>query len=208
MRDERLVRRALAAMFSYAVGRGRPPTLDELASELGLERGTVEELVSELVERGLATRDLRLTDRGRGMIRVGLIGGVFDILHVGHIETLREAKKMVDVLAVVVARNSTVRRFKGRDAVMDERDRVRIVSSLKYVDVAVLGSEEDFMRPVELIGPDVIFLGYDQEMPPQLRGKIPEDKVVRLGVRVDNVKTSAIIGLQGPLRARAATVSP
>jgi len=50
---------------------------------------------------------LRLTFIGRGLLKVVLIGGVFDIVHPGHIHTLKDAKNQGDVLVVVVARSST-----------------------------------------------------------------------------------------------------
>lgn len=90
-----------------------------------------------------------------------LIGGTFDLLHPGHIHYLREAHKRGLVYAVV-ARDSVVKKIKGREPIFDERSRLTLVSSLKYVYEAMLGDEEDFMKPVIKVRPDVILLGPDQ----------------------------------------------
>lgn len=152
-----------------------------------------EDILGFLAKGGYIDDKLRLTSKGRGEIRVGLIGGVFDILHVGHIATLREAKSRVDVLAVVIARNKTVKKLKGREPIMDEKERKEIVESIKYVDIALLGSEGDFMAPVNVIKPDIIFLGYDQSLPPNLKSKIPKEMIERLNIKVNDIKTTSII---------------
>jgi len=158
-----------------------------------LDKEVIMQLLQKMIKEKLITEDLRMTDKGRKLIRVGLIGGVFDILHVGHIETLKVAKEKVDVLVVVIARNKTVRKFKGRDVVMDENDRLRLVSSIKYVDLAILGSEEDFMEPVLRVDPDIIFLGYDQSLPPSLENRISKQSIVKLNIYVEKRKTSLFL---------------
>ncbi|MEO3992795.1 MAG: DUF357 domain-containing protein [Desulfurococcaceae archaeon TW002] len=90
-----------------------------------------------------------------------LVGGTFDLLHPGHIHYVREAHKRGLVYAVV-ARDSVVRKIKGREPVFDEKSRLTLVSSLKYVYEAILGDEEDFMKPVIKVKPDIILLGPDQ----------------------------------------------
>ncbi|MGC8568220.1 MAG: adenylyltransferase/cytidyltransferase family protein [Candidatus Micrarchaeia archaeon] len=87
--------------------------------------------------------------------------GVFDILHPGHIYFLEEAKKLGDVLIVVVARDSTAARLK-KLPVLNEKDRLEIISSLKMVDKAILGDKNNMFKTVAKIKPDIIALGYDQ----------------------------------------------
>ena len=88
--------------------------------------------------------------------------GVFDILHPGHVLFLRKAKNFGDELVVVVARDSTAERMKHRP-IMQEDDRRFMVESLKPVNRAVLGYEDDIYRIVEELKPDIIVLGYDQK---------------------------------------------
>ena len=87
--------------------------------------------------------------------------GTFDILHMGHIDFLKEAKKLGDKLIVVVARDTTVRQLK-HEPVTHEDIRLSLVKELRIVDDAYLGSEDDMYRIVDTIQPDIIALGFDQ----------------------------------------------
>jgi FAD synthetase len=95
-----------------------------------------------------------------------LATGVFDILHPGHVRFLEESKKRGGPgarLVVVVARDKTVLKRKGRRPVLPESDRREIVSLLKPVNRAVLGHEEvDFLGVLEELRPDIVCVGYDQ----------------------------------------------
>ena len=106
---------------------------------------------------------LRLTFIGRGLLKVVLMGGVFDIVHPGHIHTLKDAKNQGDVLVVVVARSSTALRInKQRKIYHNETLRKELVSSIRYVDYAIIGREGTLYDTVEFVKPDIIALGYDQ----------------------------------------------
>jgi len=98
---------------------------------------------------------------------VVLASGVFDLLHLGHVKFLEEAKKAGGKnaeLIVIIARDSTVEETKGTKPIMPESQRRTLVESLKVVDEAVLGFENfDIGDVIERIKPDVIALGYDQE---------------------------------------------
>ena len=87
--------------------------------------------------------------------------GTFDILHMGHIYFLKEAKKLGDELIVVVACDKTVRRLK-HEPVTSEDMRLNLIKELRVVDDAVVGNEDDMFEVVEQNKPDVIALGYDQ----------------------------------------------
>ncbi|MFQ5837193.1 MAG: adenylyltransferase/cytidyltransferase family protein [Thermoplasmata archaeon] len=118
------------------------------------------------------------------MVRV-MATGVFDILHLGHLHYLRQAKELGDELVVVVARDSTVRRMK-HEPVTPEEMRRELVDALKPVDRAILGHERDIYRTVEDVRPDIITLGWDQAFDPkdieaQCRKRGVDVKVVRLG---------------------------
>ncbi|MEO2152509.1 MAG: adenylyltransferase/cytidyltransferase family protein, partial [Thermococcus sp.] len=89
-------------------------------------------------------------------IRV-LVGGVFDILHVGHIHFLKQAKELGDELVVIVAHDETVRRNKRRNPINPAEDRAELLRAIKYVDEVYIGSPGgiDF-ELVKRIDPDVI----------------------------------------------------
>ena len=117
-----------------------------------------EGLIDSLKYLGVA--EARWPSRGELERRV-LVGGTFEILHPGHIEFLKRASSL-GKLYVVVARDSTVERLKGKRPILDEGSRLKVVSSLRYVYEAFLGSERDIMDSVERVKPDIIFLGPDQ----------------------------------------------
>jgi FAD synthetase len=90
--------------------------------------------------------------------------GSFDILHCGHLVYLKSAKKLGDYLVVIVARNSNIKKIKGREPVFDEEARREMVGSLKMVDKAVIGHRGDIYKILKEIRPDIIALGYDQKV--------------------------------------------
>jgi cytidyltransferase-like protein len=139
-----------------------------------------------------------LTERGRRRIKVVFIGGGFEIIHPGHLYTIEQAKRLGDVLTVVLARSSTIRRRKGREPVAKEPDRLALMSSLRPVDAAILGGKGDIYQTLEKVGPDVVALGYDQH---HAENDIKHEafrrgmrlKVVRLKAMDPDVKTSKIV---------------
>ncbi len=98
--------------------------------------------------------------------KVVLASGVFDLLHLGHVKFLESAKKIGGrnaELIVIVARDSTVKKRKGKKPIMPENQRRALVESLRVVDEAILGYERfDIGKVIEKIRPDVIVVGYDQ----------------------------------------------
>jgi FAD synthetase len=98
--------------------------------------------------------------------KIVLASGTFDLLHLGHVRFLEEAKKAGSQsakLVVIVARDSTVKAQKGKTPVMPEDQRRALVESLKVVDEAILGKEGvSIEKAIEQIKPDIIAVGYDQ----------------------------------------------
>lgn len=117
--------------------------------------------------------------------------GVFDLLHVGHVRFLSEAKALGDELVVVVATDETVRQRK-HEPIMPEHLRCEVVSALRSVDRAIIGRNDDHLRTVEEVRPDVIVLGYDQDVDEtELVSALSERglhvRVVRLGRHEDDL---------------------
>ena len=94
--------------------------------------------------------------------KIVLAGGVFDIIHPGHINTLNAAKRLGDVLVVVVATDKTAIKMKKRRPLHSAQLRQELVSSLSMVDLCIIGDEDDIFNTVDLVKPQVIALGYDQ----------------------------------------------
>ena len=91
-----------------------------------------------------------------------LAGGVFDIIHPGHIHTLNAAKALGDVLVVAIATDKTAQKMKKRQPLHNQELRRELVSCLSMVDKAIVGHEDDIFETVRAIKPDIIVLGYDQ----------------------------------------------
>lgn len=117
-----------------------------------------------------------------------LASGVFDLLHLGHVKFLEESKRFGGenaLLTVIVARDSTVERTKGK-TIMSENQRRALVESLKIVDEAILGLENfDVGQVIETLKPDVISLGYDQkEMENKVKQYVNKHKLDVIVVRI------------------------
>jgi FAD synthetase len=164
------------------------PTLTRLGSSLSGDPALLKGSVGKLEKDGLVLLqgdDLRLTPKGRSRIKVGLVAGVFDLVHPGHVAFLWWAKNKVDVLAAIVARDPNSRRRKGRSPIQSESDRLAVVSGFKPVDYACLGHEDDIYAPVLGIGPDLILLGKDQEAD----GRKIRSALARRGLKVRSVRS-------------------
>jgi len=132
--------------------------------------------------------------------KVVLASGVFDLLHLGHVRFLEEAKRAGGEnakLIVIIATDSTVEKTKGRKPIMSEDQRCALVKSLRVVDEAVLGYENMDIGEVLLkIKPDVIALGYDQaDMENEVKTYVAKHKVpvevVRIGKFAENALDSS-----------------
>jgi len=155
--------------------------------------------IEDLISKGFVERNTnKLTFIGRDAIKVVLVGGVFDLIHPGHIRTLLGARSHGDVLVVVIARTSTAQKIKKyRQVYHDEELRKELVSSLSFVDLAVIGSERSLYDTVEFIKPDIIALGYDQthsekEIAENCRKRDLNTRVIRLNTPVPGIKSSKI----------------
>lgn len=125
-----------------------------------------------------------------------LAAGVFDLLHYGHLRYLEEAKNLGGEdaeLIVVVARDSTVLKRKGRLPVMNEMHRRALVEALKPVDEVILGGVDlNTAKVIQKVKPDIIALGYDQgDIAELIARQGGAGKVVRLK-RYGDVSSSMI----------------
>ena len=119
--------------------------------------------IKELIEKKLVNEDrITLTETGRDSLRIVLAGGVFDIIHPGHIHTLNAAKLLGDVLVVVVATDNTAVKMKKRTPIHSQEQRQELVKSLEVVDLCLIGQENDIFKTVNHVKPQIIALGYDQ----------------------------------------------
>ena len=128
-----------------------------------LSNEQINEKITQLIQKNLVNKDKNtLSEIGRDSLRVVLAGGVFDIIHPGHISTLNAAKVLGDVLVVVVATDNTAVKMKKRKPIHNQEQRQELVNSLGVVDLCLIGQENDIFKTVNLVKPQIIALGYDQ----------------------------------------------
>jgi len=91
---------------------------------------------------------------------VGYTTGVYDLFHVGHVNLLRNAKAMCDRLVVGVTVDELVA-YKSKQAVIPFVERIEVVRSCRYVDVAIPQRSIDKLEVVKKIGANLLFVGDD-----------------------------------------------
>ena len=121
--------------------------------------------------------------------KIVLAGGVFDIIHPGHIHTLNAAKALGDMLVVVIATDKTAKKMKKRPPLHNQELRCELVSCLSMVDKAIVGHEDDIFQTVKEIKPNIIVLGYDQ---------IHQEKFISDGCKRINLNVE-IVRLESPV---------
>ncbi len=95
------------------------------------------------------------------MIRV-MAQGTFDVLHPGHLHYLKESAALGDELVVIIGRDEKMKARK--DLLFDHDTRRDMVSELEVVDEARVGSRGDIYDILEVVEPDIVTLGFDQEL--------------------------------------------
>jgi D-beta-D-heptose 7-phosphate kinase/D-beta-D-heptose 1-phosphate adenosyltransferase len=112
-----------------------------------------------LPARRAAVLARRLKKRGR---KVVFTNGCFDLLHVGHVRSLEQAKGLGDRLVVGVNRDASVRRLKGPERpIVGERQRAELLAALACVDWVVLFGEQTPLALIRALRPDVLAKGGD-----------------------------------------------
>lgn len=94
--------------------------------------------------------------------KIALTNGCFDILHVGHIHSFREAKKNSDILIVALNSDDSVRILKGKERpFVPENQRAEVLSAMSDVDYVVVFNELDPLAIITDLKPDVLVKGED-----------------------------------------------
>ena len=148
----------------------------------------------KILTRTRAAQVLRRAQR-RGE-RVVFTNGCFDLLHVGHVRSLEEARSHGDRLVVAINTDRSVHRLKGPGRpVVGGRQRAEVLAGLACVDWVVLFGEETPLRVIRALRPDVLAKGGDWKLD-QIVGREDVEgwggRVVRLR-QVPGVRTSAVV---------------
>lgn len=112
--------------------------------------------------------------KNNGKVKIA-VSGYFDPIHVGHLEYLKMAKSLGDILVVIVNNNHQCVLKKGK-FFMDENDRLEIVKAIQYVDEVVLSVDQDktVCKSLELIRPNIFANGGDRST-----DEVPETSVCK-----------------------------
>ena len=93
--------------------------------------------------------------------KVVFTNGCFDLLHLGHVDYLEQARHLGDALVVGLNTDGSVSRLKPGRPIQDEEARARILAALAFVDAVVLFGEPTPLALIELVRPDVLVKGDD-----------------------------------------------
>lgn len=134
-----------------------------------------------------------LKRRGKGIV---FTNGCFDILHIGHIRCLEEAKKKGDILIVALNSDRSIRSLKGPSRPFTpEAERAEVLSALACVDYVVIFDEPDPLELISSLKPNILVKGGDWTPETTIGREVVEGmggKVVIIP-QVRGVSTSAIV---------------
>lgn len=176
-----------------------------VVGKLGTETVSREEIVAHFLAEAneshpkiaampqLAQRLKRERALGKSVV---FTNGCYDLIHPGHVRTLRFAKSKGDILVVALNSDASVRRLKGKNRpLLSHRERAEVVASMEMVDYVVVFDEDTPYAAIRKIRPDVLIKGEDWKN----AGVVGREFVESYGGRVElapilkGVSTSGIV---------------
>jgi D-beta-D-heptose 7-phosphate kinase/D-beta-D-heptose 1-phosphate adenosyltransferase len=130
----------------------------------------------------------RLKAKGKKIV---FTNGCFDIIHIGHVRYLKEAKALGDILIIGINSDKSVSSIKPNRPINPQNHRAEVLSSLEMVDYVILFDEETPYELIKLIQPDVLVKGGDWK-----KGEIVGSDIARETYSlpyVEGVSTTGII---------------
>ena len=95
-------------------------------------------------------------------MKKGFINGCFDILHPGHIELFKEAKKHGDILIVAVNSDESIKKLKGKSRPINTfQSRIKLLESVRYIDFIICFDENTPIKIIKKIKPHILIKGGD-----------------------------------------------
>ena len=119
--------------------------------------------------------------------------GCFDLIHEGHIETLKKAKEMGDILIVALNDDESIKKNKGDNRPINNlQTRLNILSSIKYVDFIIIFSEKTPNNIYNIIEPNILVKGsdYSYEKLKEIFPNLKNYKIINL---INNISSTNII---------------
>ncbi len=151
-----------------------------VVSKFGTATVSSNELISEISKdsdyklQSVKTLKYIIKDLKEKGKKVVFTNGCFDLIHVGHISSFKEAKKFGDVLIVAVNSDASVKSNKGDlRPIINQKDRIEMVSSLEMVDYVVLLEDKNPSKLIKELQPDISVKGEDWK-----NKEVPEKKIL------------------------------
>lgn len=116
-------------------------------------------------------------------MKIGYLSGVFDVLHVGHLNYFEEAKRNCDYLIVGINSDELVMEYKGRKPINSLKDRVKMIESLRCVDKVVVRDDFDKLKEYEKYNFNILFISTSNELTPIIKKMI--SSLNKMGVEVN-----------------------
>jgi rfaE bifunctional protein nucleotidyltransferase chain/domain len=139
-----------------------------------------------------------VTERKMRGEKIVFTNGCFDLLHVGHVRYLREARSHGDCLLIGLNSDYSIRAIKGeKRPILPQEQRAEVLAALEFVDLVVIFDETDPLRLISLVQPDVLAKGADWKYDQIIGREIVEQnggQVVRIAL-VPDMSTTTIINL-------------
>jgi len=164
-------------------------TLDEMVDSL--KEDTVSRKCVPLQEISSVLRNHRIQGQ-----KISFTNGCFDLFHSGHLEILRQAAALGDVLVVGINSDASVARIKGSGRpIISQADRVALVSALGFVDYTVVFDDDTPLKLIQEVRPDVLVKGADWKGKPVVGEDIVKARggKVALVNLVDGISTTQLI---------------
>ena len=133
-------------------------------------------------------------------LKIVLAGGCFDVLHIGHVRFLKNAKKEAEILMVLIESDESIKKLKGKDKPINrQKERAELVASLGFVDYVILlegiKNDSEYDKIVSLIRPSIIAvtLGDPAIAHKKRQAELTGAKIRAVIYRIENKSTSDLI---------------
>lgn len=117
-------------------------------------------------------------------LKIVFTNGCFDIIHPGHVHLFKEARKLGDLLIVGLNSNASFKKYKKREALFTQTQRINIISELKSVDLVIPFDEPTPYTLIKAIKPHILVKGGDWASD-EIVGSDLVEKVVRIPFKYD-----------------------
>jgi D-beta-D-heptose 7-phosphate kinase / D-beta-D-heptose 1-phosphate adenosyltransferase len=166
-------------------------TQKELASAMASDGIGMSFKYKEIFELKALVSELR--KKGKHIV---LTNGCFDLVHQGHIKVLAESKRLGDTLIIAIDDDMSVRKVKGPGRpIINQSNRVRILSALDSVDYVVVFSSDKLLSLIDIIRPDILTKGSNYTAEEVYGGQLVEKYggTVKLIPVTEHISSSTII---------------